>query len=32
MAIRGDTYSEVHRYDGAAIQREHAEVPVPCAV
>lgn len=32
MAIRLDSYNEVHLYDGAAIQREHAEVPVPCAV
>ena len=32
MAPRLDSYQEVHRYDGAAIQREHAEEPVPCAV
>lgn len=32
MAIRHDSYNEVHRYDGAAIQREHAEVLLPCAV
>lgn len=27
-----DTYHEVHRYDGAAIQREHVESIKPCAV
>ena len=32
MASRRDTYQEVHRYDGAAIQREHADATVPCAV
>ena len=27
-----DTYDAVHRYDGAAMQREHAEVARPCAM
>ena len=32
MATRYDSYAEVHRYDGAAIQRESADAAVPCAV
>jgi Replication-relaxation len=32
MPTRLDTYQEVHRYDGAAMQRARVDVVVPCAV